>query len=95
MTPLLMILVALATYRLTRLLTADRLTQRLREWAIGRGEMIGYMATCDWCLSIWLAPIPATLAVLYPENRLLIIGLLALSSSALTGLIASVEGKLE
>jgi hypothetical protein len=53
------------------------------------------MATCDWCLSIWLAPIPATLAVLYPENRLLLIGLLALSSSALTGLIASVEGKLE
>lgn len=95
MTPLLVTLVALSTYRLTRLVTADRITQRLREAVIARGEMIGYLATCDWCLSIWVAPIPSVLAVAYPENRLLLAGLLALSASALTGLIAGIEGKLD
>jgi len=62
---------------------------------IARGEMIGYLATCDWCLSIWVAPIPSALAVLFPENRLLLVALVALSASALTGLIAGIEGKLD
>jgi hypothetical protein len=95
MTPFLLTLVALSTYRLTRLITADRLTQRIREWAIGRGEMIGYLATCDWCLSIWIAPVPSILAVAYPSNRLLLGAFVALSASALTGLIAATESKLD
>ena len=92
--PITIILVALSTYRLTRLITADRITQKLREAVIARGEMVGYLATCDWCLSIWLAPIPTGLAVMFPGTRLILIGLLALSASALTGLLASLEGKL-
>jgi hypothetical protein len=31
---------------------------------------------------------------MFPGNRLILIGLLALSASALTGLLASLEGKL-
>lgn len=89
------VLVALSTYRLTRLITADRITQKLREAIIARGEMIGYLATCDWCLSIWFAPIPTTLAIMYPGNRLVLIGLVALSASAVTGLLSGVEGKLD
>lgn len=88
------ILVALSTYRLTRLVTADRITQKLREWLIARGEMLGYLATCDWCLSIWVAPIPSSLVIMFPGNRLILVGLLALSASALTGLLAGIEGKL-
>lgn len=90
-----MILVALSTYRLTRLVTADRITQKLREAIIARGEMIGYLTTCDWCLSIWLAPIPTSLVVMFPGNRLILIGLMALSASALTGLLAGVEARLD
>lgn len=88
------ILVALSTYRLTRLVTADRITQKLREAVIARGEMVGYLATCDWCLSIWVAPIPSSLVIMFPGNRLILVGLLALSASALTGLLAGIEGKL-
>lgn len=95
MTALLITLIALSTYRLTRLVTADRITQKLREAVIARGEMIGYLATCDWCLSIWVAPIPSALAIMYPGNRLILIGLVALSASALTGLLSGVEGKLD
>ncbi len=94
MTPLLVTLVALSTYRLTRLVTADRITQKLREAVIARGEMVGYLATCDWCLSIWVAPIPSALVIMYPGNRLILVGLLALSASALTGLLAGIEAKL-
>ncbi len=95
MTPFLHVLVALSTYRLTRLVTADRITQRIREWAVAKGEMLEYLATCDWCLSIWIAPLPSVLAVLYPSNRLVLVGFVALSGSALTGLIATIEGRLD
>lgn len=91
----LLVLVALSTYRLTRLVTADRLTQRFRQWAIAKGEMIGYLATCDWCLSIWVAPIPSVVAVLAPSNRLVLAGMIALSASALTGLIATIESRID
>jgi hypothetical protein len=95
MTPFLLTLVALSTYRLTRLVTADRITQRIREWAIAKGEMVGYLATCDWCLSIWVAPVPSVLAIAFPENRLVLLAFVALSGSALTGLIATLESRLD
>lgn len=92
--PLTIVLVSLATYRLTRLVTADRITQPIREWALAKNDMIGYLATCDWCLSIWVAPAPTVLAVLFPSNRLVLVGLVALAASALTGLLAAIESKL-
>lgn len=96
MTALLLALVALATYRLTRLVTADKITERFRDWANGRkASWPGYMAGCDWCLSIWLAPVPTVAAILWPDNRVVLAGLVALSASALTGLIATVEQRID
>ena len=95
MTWLTLALVALATYRLTRLVTADRITDRLRDWCQGRGEMLAYLSGCDWCLSIWVAPWPSVAVVLWPDNRAVYAVLLALTASALTGLLATVERRLD
>ena len=96
MTPtLLVVLAVLATYRLTRLFTADRIFQGFRAWVVTRNRTLGYLITCDWCLSIWIAPGPAALAVLYPENRLVWAILLGLSASALTGLVSLLEARLD
>jgi hypothetical protein len=93
MIALLFVVAALATYRLTRLVTADKITEPLRAFA-ERRQWSGYLAQCDWCLSIWVAPGPALCVILWPDNRAVLVGLLALAFSAVTGLVATLEQKL-
>lgn len=96
MNALLLTLVALATYRLTRLVTADAITQPLRDWVGDQGRpRLTYLSTCDWCLSIWVAPWPTVAIVVWPTNRVVIAILVALGASALTGLVSMVERRLD
>lgn len=96
MTALLLLLVAMSTYRLTRLVTADKIADPIRDWAAGRrASWPGYLATCDWCLSIWVAPWPTVAAIVWPDNRAIFAGLVALTASAATGLISALEQKLD
>lgn len=96
MTPLpLALLAVLATYRLTRLITADRILQAPRAWIVQRNRWAGYLVTCDWCMSIWVAPAPVALALVWPTNRLVWGALLALSASALAGLLSLAEARLD
>jgi hypothetical protein len=95
MSPLWMLIGALATYRLTRLMTADRITEPLRSWIETRSATAGYLVTCDWCLSIWIAPWPALLLVVAPDAPLVRWGLSLLAFSALTGLMSLAERRLD
>ncbi len=95
MTALQFTVVALATYRITRLFTADRIMDWARAWAERRSAWLGYLITCDWCLSIWLAPPVAALMVIWGDNRLVLAALFALAASALTGLLSIVEARLD
>jgi hypothetical protein len=90
-----LVLASLATYRLTRLFTADKITQPLREWITARSDWFGYLVTCDWCLSIWLSTIPTFLIINHGDNTITRFGLLALCASALTGLVSMIETRLD
>ena len=85
-----------ATYRISRMITADYITKPLRthvnrRWGDNR---LSYFVTCDWCVSFWVSWGPAALAVFWPTNRLVWLVLLALTASAVTGLAASrLEGE--
>jgi hypothetical protein len=94
MTALELLIVALATYRLTRLVTADRIMDWLRAWVEGRSAWAGYLVTCDWCLSIWLAPPLVWAMVVHGDNPAVFIGLVALAASAVTGILSMIEGQL-
>lgn len=94
-TTLLVVLTGLSIYRLTRLVTADRITQGLRAWVVRRSRWLGYLVTCDWCLSIWIAPAPAVAVVLWPDSQWVWGVLIALAGSAITGLISLVEARLD
>lgn len=95
MTWLLFVLGSLSCYRLTRLVTADEITKPLRNWAFSKGTMFGYLASCDWCLSIWVSPFVAIPITLWPDNNLTLATLLALSLSAVTGLVSVTEQRIE
>ncbi len=77
----------LAVYRLTRLVTTDRITQPLRDAAADRNETLGYLAGCDWCSSLWLALGVAGVSALAPRAWRPLAR--ALASSAVTGILAS------
>jgi hypothetical protein len=92
---MLYVLAVLATYRLTRLVTADKITERFRVAVDSRNKTLGYLVTCDWCLSIWVAPWPALCIMAWPTNRGVLFALTALSLSAITGLLSLVEARLD
>lgn len=89
------ILAALTCYRLTRLITADEITRPIREAAFNQSRFLGYLVSCDWCLSIWIAPFIATPLVVWPDNRLIFTVLLGLALSAVTGLLSVIENRLD
>ena len=85
-----------ATYRLSRLITADYVTKPLRTEVNRRfgDNRFSYFITCDWCVSFWVSWPIAFIAIWWPTNRLVWIILLALTASAVTGLAASrLEGE--
>lgn len=89
------ILAFLTCYRLTRLVTADVITQPFRSWVADRSLWASYLVSCDWCLSIWIAPFVAAPAVLWPDNTLVLIVMAWFSLSAVTGLLSTIESKLD
>jgi hypothetical protein len=92
----------LATARLTRLLTADRISRPLRAAIVrryGPSSAVGYLVHCRWCVSLYVAPFAAAavlwLAPAYRGNwwapTLLVGVLLALGFSHGTALLAGLE----
>ena len=97
MNALLAVIVALACWRLARLLTIDEIFRPIRENVVGRNPdgQIAYLVTCPWCLSIWSSPILIGLAVWFPTNRLVWLLLGTLAASGLAGLLVTVEDRMD
>lgn len=89
------LLAFLACYRLTRLITADIITQPLRERAADRSPFLGYLIACDWCLSIWIAPFVAFPLIVWPGNDLFLFAYTCLALSAVTGLLSVIENRID
>ena len=89
------LLAFLACYRLTRLITADEITRPIREQAFNRSRLLGYLVSCDWCMSIWLAPFIAIPVTVWSDNRFIFAVLFALALSAITGLLSVIEDRLD
>lgn len=100
---LIVVLGALSTARLTRLVTADQLTEPLRRRVIQRvqeGGHLEYLVSCAWCASVWigfpvaLALTPWLAGALHVHGLLAALALVygqALAYSQVTGLLASRE----
>lgn len=83
------LLVALATYRLTRLLVADVILEDFRNWIWKKypvSTKFGYLFTCYWCMSIWASVFLIGLFIFLP--LLAYVVSLVLSTSAIVGAIA-------
>jgi hypothetical protein len=98
---LLLLLTVLAVARLTRLITADVLTQPVRAWIVARRldghperdetDPIVYLVHCRWCASIWVS-FPVAAAVYWGRGHwFVLVPLIALAASHVTALLAGLE----
>ena len=80
------VILALAVYRLTRLVTTDVIFNKYREkiWAKYpiEKEGIGYLITCDWCTSIWVSSLVVCMYKIAPDIAIAVWGVFALSAVA-------------
>lgn len=99
----------LAVCRVVRFLTKDELfagpRNRFVFWAMARDAdydpadqqarmpKLAYMATCPWCVSIWVCAVATPLVLLLGDSWWLFGPALALAGSYAVGFLASHEGK--
>jgi hypothetical protein len=87
-----MILTLLATARLTRLVTADRLTERYRIAIIGKvkeGGLLAYLLVCDWCASVYIGALLAGAWAMWGSSLPYQAAVIALSGSYVAGFLNS------
>lgn len=89
-----LLVAALATARVTRLITSDRLTEHPRLWTLMRLDPEGlgaYLVTCGWCVSVYVGAGVAALLWLGPTWT--VWPLSALAFSYVAGWLAAKEGE--
>ncbi len=88
------VILALATFRITRLITRDVITEpiRTRVWKKYPPESskLGYLFTCEWCMSIWTASLIYTCFII---TSVTVILLVPFALSAVAGLLTAYEDK--
>lgn len=77
---------ALAAYRLTRLVTRDKITAPLRAPLVDRPGLAGELVSCEWCVGVWASFGVVALRRLVPGAWAPVADALALA--AVVGLIA-------
>lgn len=89
---LIVVLTMLAVARATRLVNEDAIFDRQRTWLLARSpDKVGYLITCPWCVSIWVAAAGAPIVYFWHCTWPVQIGLLALAASHVTGLLAALD----
>jgi hypothetical protein len=89
-----LVVLSLATYRLTRLVTRDTVFSSVRNKVWERfppeSSKFGYLFTCEWCLSVWVASLLFISAMISTVTVLLAV---PFALSAIAGLLTAYEDK--
>jgi hypothetical protein len=89
-----LVVLGLATYRLTRLATRDTVFTSIRNKFWERfppeSSKLGYLFTCEWCLSVWVASLLFISAMISTVTVLLAV---PFALSAIAGLLTAYEDK--
>lgn len=92
MDALTLVLLLLTTARLTRLVTADKITERYRAAVIGKinqAGLLAYLIVCDWCLSVYVGVAVSSAWWLWGGQTWFELATIALSASYAAGFLNS------
>lgn len=84
------IILALAAYRITHLITTDAIADKFREkvWSkFAPSTRIGYLITCNWCTGFWVSFGLVAGASILPQLTFVVSLIMAMS--AVVGLISA------
>jgi len=87
-----LITAALATARITRLITTDTITEPIRVSAVRRlgvDSKIAYVIVCDWCSSMYVGAGVAASWWVWGDTKIWLASALALSASYAAGFLNS------
>lgn len=91
-----LVLIVLATARVSRLVTTDVLTEGPRNWAVQRladrgpvRDKMAYLLVCDWCSSMYVGAAVSGAWWVWGDTMWLMMVYAALSASHVTGFLAS------
>jgi len=94
-----LLLAMLATARLTRLVTTDRVFLAPRRWLLrrliaryGENHLLPYLITCDWCVSVYTGAGAAAAWAWAGDTLWFQLPAAALAFSYAAGFLASKEG---
>jgi len=85
-----LILLTLATYRLSRLVIEDTVSDKFRDlvWRyFPYDKTIGYLITCYWCMGFWFSSLFVIAYIIVPIQTIAVSAILAIS--AVVGIIAA------
>jgi hypothetical protein len=84
--PIALLVLTLAVYRITRLATTDHIFDNPRNKLFDRfppdRSWLGYLFTCDWCMSIWVATLLVIPYTIIPTATIALLLIPALSAVA-------------
>lgn len=89
-----LLIYALAVARLTGLITADTITEPVRDRVLAwlddtpgsSGEWFASLITCPWCAGMWVSLIASPLAWFFWDSPVMLIPAIALAFSQVTGM---------
>lgn len=88
------VILGLATYRVTRLFTRDAVLESFRSWYWNRfppeSTKLGYLLTCEWCLSFWVASLFFISVMI---STVTVLAAVPFALSAIAGLLTAYEDK--
>jgi hypothetical protein len=90
LTALNFVIVALAAFRATHMITTDVIAEGFRNkiWSkFPPSTKLGYLITCNWCTGFWMSGIFVFGAIILPQITIVVS--LVLAVSALIGLISA------
>lgn len=89
-----LVLAALATARITRLITTDRITEAPRNWTLRQLDangLLAYLLVCDWCASVYVGAAVAGAWWAWGDTMAFTATMAALAFSHVAGFLASRE----
>jgi hypothetical protein len=84
------VILCLAAFRLTRLVTTDTITEGLRNKIWSKWPpttKLGYLITCNWCVGYWTSALLVLFVLILPQATLVVSLMLAISAAV--GLIST------
>jgi Protein of unknown function (DUF1360) len=85
-----LVLLTLATYRLSRIIIEDTIMERFRHFVwrhFPYDKTIGYLITCYWCMGFWISSLFVVAYIIVPIPTIAVSSVLAISAAA--GILAA------